>query len=205
MKRIFDITVSIIALLILSPLFVFISIAVKLDSKGDIFYLGLRTGKKNKNFYIYKFRTMIQQAEDIGGPSTALNDFRLTNLGRFLRKFKLDELPQFMNIIKGDMSLVGPRPQVNHYTRQYTGEFKLILNVRPGLTDLASLYFHDMDQILGTKNVDEKYANEIEPIKNLLRLKYVKEQSFLLDIRILVETFFILIGIKNVTKLDIKP
>ena len=178
MKRIFDITVSIIALLILSPLFVFISIAVKLDSKGDIFYLGLRTGKKNKNFYIYKFRTMIQQAEDIGGPSTALNDFRLTNLGRFLRKFKLDELPQFMNIIKGDMSLVGPRPQVNHYTRQYTGEFKLILNVRPGLTDLASLYFHDMDQILGTKNVDEKYANEIEPIKNLLRLKYVKEQNF---------------------------
>jgi lipopolysaccharide/colanic/teichoic acid biosynthesis glycosyltransferase len=205
LKRIFDITVSIIALLILSPLFVFISIAVKLDSKGDIFYLGLRTGKKNKNFYIYKFRTMIQQAEDIGGPSTALNDFRLTNLGRFLRKFKLDELPQFINIIKGDMSLVGPRPQVNHYTKKYTGELKLILNVRPGLTDLASLYFHDMDQILGTKNVDEKYANEIEPIKNLLRLKYVKEQSFLLDIRILVETFFILIGIKNVTKLNIKP
>ena len=137
LKRIFDITISIIALIILFPFFIFISISIKASSKGNIFYLGLRTGKKNKNFYIYKFRTMIQDAEDIGGPSTALNDFRLTKLGRFLRKFKLDELPQFINIIKGDMSLVGPRPQVNHYTKQYTGELKLLLNVRPGLTDLA--------------------------------------------------------------------
>ena len=99
---------------------------------------------------------MIQDAEDVGGHSTALNDFRLTKIGRFLRKYKLDELPQFINVIKGDMSLVGPRPQVTYYTNQYKNEMKLILSVKPGLTDLASLYFLDMDEILGTANVDDK-------------------------------------------------
>ena len=103
------------------------------------------------------------------------------------------------------MSLVGPRPQVIYYTKQYKGEFKLILSVKPGLTDLATLYFMDMDRVLGSKNVDEKYATEVEPIKNSLRLKYVKEQNFLLDIRILVETAFSLVGIKNLTRLNIKP
>ena len=176
-----------------------------MTSSGEILYKGTRAGKNNINFKIYKFRTMVLDAENIGGPSTALNDFRLTKIGRFLRKYKLDELPQFINIIKGDMSLVGPRPQVIYYTNQYTGEFKLILSVKPGLTDLSTLYFLDMDNVLGSKNVDKKYETEIEPIKNLLRLRYVKEQSFLLDIRILIETVFSLIGIKNITRLNIKP
>ena len=205
MKSIFDIIISFLVFIILLPLFVIISLIIKMTSSGEILYKGTRAGKNNINFKIYKFRTMVQDAENIGGPSTALNDFRLTKIGRFLRKYKLDELPQFINIIKGDMSLVGPRPQVIYYTKQYKGEFKLILSVKPGLTDLATLYFMDMDRVLGSKNVDEKYATEVEPIKNSLRLKYVKEQNFLLDIRILVETAFSLVGIKNLTRLNIKP
>ena len=205
MKRLFDIIVSFIALIILLPILILISFIIKLTSKGEIFYRGTRAGKNNFNFKIYKFRTMVQDAENIGGYSTALNDFRLTKIGRFLRKYKLDELPQFINIIKGEMSLVGPRPQVIYYTNQYSGNLKSILSVKPGMTDLASLYFLDMDKVLDRKNVDKKYATEIEPIKNLLRLKYVKEQSFLLDIRILIETVFSLIGIKNITRLNIKP
>ncbi len=205
MKTIFDTFFSVSALAVLLPLIVLISLVVKLTSPGDIFYKGTRAGKNNVNFKIYKFRTMIQDAEDVGGHSTALNDFRLTKIGRFLRKYKLDELPQFINVIKGDMSLVGPRPQVTYYTNQYKNEMKLILSVKPGLTDLASLYFLDMDEILGTANVDDKYANEIEPIKNQLRLRYVKEQNFILDIRILLETAFSLLGYKNITRLNIKP
>ena len=130
---------------------------------------------------------MVKDAENIGGPSTALNDFRLTKIGRFLRKYKLDELPQFINIIKGDMSLVGPRPQVIYYTNQYKGDYKLILSVKPGLTDFATLYFLDMDKVLGSVNVDEKYAKEIEPIKNSLRLRYVKEKTFYLILEYLLK------------------
>jgi len=205
LKTIFDTIVALLALIILSPILITIFIIIKITSTGDIFYKGTRTGKNNIDFKIYKFRTMVQNAENIGGHSTALNDNRLTKIGRFLRKYKLDELPQFINVVKGDMSLVGPRPQVKYYTNQYLGELNLILSVKPGLTDLASLYFLDMDEVLGDKDVDEKYANEIEPIKNLLRLRYVKEKSFLLDLRVLIETAFGIIGIKNITRLNIKP
>ncbi len=205
MKTIFDTIFALLALIAISPIFVLISFAVKITSEGEIFYKGLRAGKNNTPFKIYKFRTMVQNAENIGGHSTALNDFRLTAIGRFLRRYKLDELPQFLNILKGDMSLVGPRPQVIYYTNKYKGELKLILSTKPGLTDLATLYFFDMDKVLGSTNVNEKYATEIEPIKNLLRLKYVKEQSFFLDIRILIETVFGLFGLKNITRLNIKP
>ena len=205
MKPLFDIIVATVALIILCPIFILISTIIKITSPGEIFYKGIRAGRNDVNFKIYKFRTMVQDAENIGGPSTALNDFRLTKIGRFLRKYKIDELPQFINIIKGEMSLVGPRPQVIYYTNKYKGDYKLILSVKPGLTDFATLYFLDMDKVLGSKNVDKKYATEIEPIKNSLRLKYVKEKNFLLDIRILVETAFSLIGIKNITRLNIKP
>ncbi len=205
MKTLFDIIIAFVALIILFPIFILISFIIKVTSDGEVFYRGTRAGKNNVDFKIYKFRTMVQDAENIGGYSTALDDFRLTKIGRFLRKYKLDELPQFINIIKGEMSLVGPRPQVIYYTNQYSGSLKSILSVKPGMTDLASLYFLDMDKVLDSKNVDKKYATEIEPIKNLLRLKYVKEQSFLLDIRILIETIFSLIGIKNITRLNIKP
>ena len=205
MKKIFDIIVSFFVLLLFSPLLFFIAVLIKVTSPGNVFYRGVRTGKDNINFNIYKFRTMIVDADKIGGDSTALNDARLTRIGRFLRKYKIDELPQFINVLKGEMSLVGPRPQVSKYTNLYSGDLKLILKVKPGITDLASLYFLDMDKVLGDGNVDKKYAMEIEPIKNILRLRYVKQQSFFLDIRILIETFFSLIGIKNITNLNVKP
>jgi lipopolysaccharide/colanic/teichoic acid biosynthesis glycosyltransferase len=122
-----------------------------------------------------------------------------------LRKYKLDELPQFFNVLGGTMSLVGPRPQVLSYTDKYQGEERLVLNMRPGITDLASLYFSDMDKVLGSGDVDAKYASEIEPVKNVLRVQYVKEASLFLDLRILVETAFKLVGVVNATGLNVKP
>ena len=205
MKRLFDILVSVIALVVLLPTFIIVSFFIKMTSPGKVIYRGLRAGMNEISFEIYKFRTMVDNAENIGGHSTSINDARLTKIGRFLRKYKIDELPQFFNVIKGDMSLVGPRPQVLYYTNQYKGEMKSILSIRPGITDLASLYFSDMDEVLGDGNVERKYQTEIEPVKNLLRLKYVNEQSFLLDMRILIETVFSIIGIKKITKLNIKP
>jgi lipopolysaccharide/colanic/teichoic acid biosynthesis glycosyltransferase len=147
---------------------------------------------------------MVENADQIGGFSTAKNDHRLTKIGKWLRKYKLDELPQLFNVILGDMSIVGPRPQVLFYTSKYSGEELIILSARPGITDLASLYFIDMDSVLGETNVDDKYYLEIEPIKNALRIRYVKECSISLDLRIIIETIFGLFGIHNITKLNIK-
>jgi lipopolysaccharide/colanic/teichoic acid biosynthesis glycosyltransferase len=137
---------------------------------------------------------MVADAELLGGPSTALNDPRFTSIGRLLRKYKLDELPQLINILKGEMSIVGPRPQVEKYTKLYTGENTAILSVRPGLTDYASIHFMDMDATLGNEDVDRKYLEEVEPYKNQLRVKYVKEQSFRTDMEILIRTVFKLFG-----------
>ena len=204
MKRFFDFLFSLLGLIVLSPIFLILALCVKLDSNGSIFFKQKRVGRHSKLFTIIKFRTMIVNHRD-QNTITVSGDIRITRFGVFMRKYKLDELPQFFNIIKGEMSLVGPRPQVTYYTNKYEGKFKKILSIKPGLTDLASLYFMDMDKVLGDKNVDEKYATEIEPIKNLLRLKYVEEQSFFLDIRILIETAFRIIGIKNITGLKIKP
>jgi lipopolysaccharide/colanic/teichoic acid biosynthesis glycosyltransferase len=141
---------------------------------------------------------MVVNAEKIGGASTALNDPRLTNFGKVLRKYKLDELPQLINIMLGDMSFVGPRPQVEKYTALYDDNEKKILNVKPGLTDYASIKFINLDQILGDDDVDEKYIREIEPEKNRLRLKYAREQSFLTDLKILFMTFMQLLKIQTI-------
>ena len=203
LKKIIDLGCSFIAVLMLAPLMISIAILIKVGSPGPIFYRGERVGKDGKIFRIFKFRSMIVDAERKGGFSTAIDDPRLTGLGRFIRKHKLDELPQFFNVLAGDMSLVGPRPQVAFYTDKYEGDEKLILSVKPGITDLASLYYADMDSVLGSGNVDARYLTEIEPVKNQLRLKYIREQSFLLDTRILIETGFKLIGFENITKLNI--
>jgi len=184
---------------------IIIAIAVKVDSRGPVLYRGHRAGVNNKRFYILKYRSMVLNAESKGGYSTAMNDLRLTKIGRILRRYKLDELPQLINVVCGEMSLVGPRPQVYYYTDKYKGDQKLILSVKPGITDFASLYFSNMDSILGQGNVDKKYEDEIEPLKNILRLRYVKERTFFLDMRILIETAFTIIGIKNVTGLDLSP
>ena len=187
-KRFFDIFFGLILAISTLPLLVLVILLVKLTSKGPAFYLGERTGLNNNTFYIFKIRTMIVNAELLGGPSTALNDKRLISIGPFLRKFKLDELPQIYNILKGDMSFVGPRPQVKKYTSLYKGEEKIILTVRPGLTDYSTLHFMNMDMTLGDGLVDEKYLKAVEPKKNLLRIKYVKEKSFFIDLYILFKT-----------------
>ena len=204
-KRCLDVLVSLAAIVLLAPVFVAVAILVHATSRGPILYRGLRAGRNGRNFYILKFRTMVVDAEKKGGASTAVDDPRLTRVGRVLRKYKLDELPQFFNVLGGSMSLVGPRPQVLAYTDLYQGEERLVLNMRPGITDLASLYFSDMDKILGSGDVDAKYAQEIEPVKNVLRLRYVKEASLVLDLRILVETAFKLVGVANATGLNVKP
>jgi lipopolysaccharide/colanic/teichoic acid biosynthesis glycosyltransferase len=140
---------------------------------------------------------MVENAEKIGGPSTALNDSRLTKIGRFLRKYKLDELPQLINIILGEMSLVGPRPQVEEYTRLYNEEEKVILSVRPGLTDYASIKFINLDKILGDGDVDQKYFRQVEPQKNKLRIKYVRECSLGVDVKIIFQTLLSLFKIQS--------
>lgn len=202
-KRVTDLGLSAAAVLALGPVMLMIAVLIKAGSPGPVFYRGERAGKNGGVFRILKFRSMVVDAERKGGFSTAIDDPRLTGTGRFLRKYKLDELPQFFNVLAGDMSLVGPRPQVLFYTNQYTGDEQSILSVKPGITDLASLYFSDMDSVLGSGDVDARYLAEVEPVKNSLRLRYVREQSYFLDIRILVETAFKLIGFANVTGLNV--
>lgn len=189
-KRLFDAFFSILGLILVSPVLLVIVFLIKNEDSGPILYRGVRVGQFGKLFKIFKFRTMVVNAENIGGPSTALNDPRLTRIGKFLRRYKLDELPQLINIFLGDMSFVGPRPQVEKYVKLYNSEEKIILNAKPGLTDYASIKFINLDEILGDNQVDEKYLKEIEPEKNKLRVKYVNEQSFLVDLKILLKTFF---------------
>jgi lipopolysaccharide/colanic/teichoic acid biosynthesis glycosyltransferase len=131
---------------------------------------------------------MVVNADRVGGPSTALNDSRRTWIGKFIRKYKIDELPQLFNVLMGDMSLVGPRPEVEEYTRLYQGQEKIILNVRPGITDYASLEFINLAEVLGKEDVDRVYTEEIRPIKNSLRVKYVKEQTICGDMKIVLKT-----------------
>ena len=145
---------------------------------------------------------MVKNADKIGGFSTAKNDIRIIKGGRFYRKYKLDELPQIINVLTGEMSFVGPRPQVPFYTDKYKGKYKNILSVKPGITDLASIFYSDMDQTLGTSNVDEYYEKFVEPKKNKLRLKYVNEISFFLDFKILICTFLVLLGFKPFPEID---
>jgi len=173
-KRVSDLGFSAAAVLTLAPLMILIAVLIKLGPPGPVFYRGERAAKGGNTFLILKFRSMVVDAERRGGFSTAINDPRLTPIGRFLRKYKLDELPQFFNVLFGDMSLVGPRPQVLFYTSKYAGDDRLILSVKPGITDLASLYFADMDSVLGSGDVDARYLAEVEPVKNKLRLQYVK-------------------------------
>ena len=195
LKRIFDLTFATIGIVAISPVLLMIAAFIKFQSPGPVFYRGVRTGQFGIPFRMFKFRTMVVNAEQLGGPSTALNDPRVTKIGKFLRKYKLDELPQLFNVFLGDMSFVGPRPQVERYTKLYKDEELLILTVKPGITDYASLKFINMDHILGDENVDEKYLQEIEPEKNRLRVKYAKEQSILVDLKILIRTLLYLFNI----------
>jgi len=196
LKRLFDLIACLVVFPFLSPFFAVVATIIKVNSPGPVFYRGSRTGLGGRPFRIFKFRTMVVDAEKIGGPSTALNDFRLTKMGKFLRNYKIDELPQLINILKGEMSFVGPRPQVEKYTKLYNDEEQIILSVRPGLTDYASIKFINLDQILGDESVDERYLKEIEPEKNRLRMKYAKEHSFWIDIKIIMMTLMQMLKIQ---------
>jgi lipopolysaccharide/colanic/teichoic acid biosynthesis glycosyltransferase len=196
-KRAFDLFFAFLGLGLTSPLIVVIILLIKLDSPGPALYRGSRVGLNGEKFRILKFRTMAENAERIGGPSTALNDPRLTKVGRFLRKYKLDELPQLINIARGEMSFVGPRPQVEQYTKLYNQQEKIILSVKPGLTDYASIRFVNLDKILGNGQVDEKYYREIEPEKNRLRIRYVRNRSTWVDFKIIIQTLISLFRIRS--------
>ena len=187
-KRIFDLILSIILLIMLFPVFFIVGILIIVETGFPIFYRADRGGYKDKKFKIYKFRSMIKDADKVGGGTTALNDTRITKVGGFLRKTKLDEIPNLINILKGEMSFIGPRPELLKYTEQYQKTEKLILEVRPGITDFSSIEFINLDEIVGTENADQKYEELVLPKKNKLRLKYVANISFFTDIKIFFST-----------------
>jgi lipopolysaccharide/colanic/teichoic acid biosynthesis glycosyltransferase len=172
-----------------------IAFAIKMTSPGPVFYRGTRTGLGGRPFRIFKFRTMIVDADRIGGASTALNDPRVTRIGHLLRRYKLDELPQLMNVLIGDMSIVGPRPEVPLYTDQYEGEELLILSVRPGITDYASLHFLHQEDILGTTDPDRMFVEKVQPLKTALRLQYIKVHTFWRDLAIIFKTLLRIMGL----------
>lgn len=192
LKRLFDIIVSFIGLILISPLLLIVAILIKLGSPGPVFYRGERIGKKRKPFRIFKFRTMMKNAEKLGGPSTALDDPRLTKIGKILKKYQLDELPQLINVIIGEMSLVGPRPEVPFYVKMMSEEEKkIILSVPQGMTDWASLWnFHEGEILKGSSDPEKTYQEKIRPEKIRLQLEYVKNRSFLLDLKIIAKTIF---------------
>lgn len=191
MKRLFDIVFSIIGLIIASPIILVIVFLIKKEDKGPVFYRGKRVGKNGKVFKMFKFRTMVQNADKIGGPSTSADDPRLTKIGKLIRDHNLDELPQFIDILRGKMSFVGPRPEVPLEVETYPEDIKkIILSCKPGLTDLATLEdIHEEEILRGAADPHEAYRKLIKPKKLKLAVEYVQRKSFWLDMKILMKTF----------------
>lgn len=203
MKRLFDLVLSILGILFLLPFFIIVSVLIKLDSPGNIIFKQIRVTKNGRKFKIFKFRTMRTDTEK-HGQITIGNDNRITSIGKFLRKTKLDELPQLFNIVMGDMSFVGPRPEVPRYVAMYTKNQKEILTVRAGITDYASIYFSNESEILGKQKEPENfYIEKIMPYKIELNKKYIKEAGIITDIKIIFLTIFKVAGlIKNSNKFE---
>ncbi len=194
---------SLFGLIVMSPCLLFFAVAIKVDSPGPIFYRGLRVGRGGKTFRIFKFRSMVVDAEKSGVTSTSGQDDRVTRMGKLIRKFKMDEFAQLINVFLGDMSLVGPRPEVQKFVDQYTEEERQILSMRPGITDWASIKFHNEGDIIeasGISDADEAYAKLIRPEKLRLQLKYIRERSLWIDIKIILATLSTII----VTRVDAK-
>lgn len=194
MKRLFDIIASGLGLIVLSPLFLILAIWIKLDSKGPVFYRQVRVGLNNKDFRIFKFRSMRVGADKGSLVTIGGRDPRVTKSGYWIRKFKLDELPQLINVFTGDMSLVGPRPEVRHYVDYYTPEQMHVLDVRPGITDPASIKFRNENELMEKAEDPEKYYIEVimqEKIR--LYLEYVNHHSFLGDIGLIFKTFWTIV------------
>ncbi|WP_019679358.1 sugar transferase [Ruminococcus flavefaciens] len=187
-KRLIDVLISGTAVIILLPVYVIIGIMIALEDGFPVLYRADRGGYMGRPFRIAKFRSMVKNADKIGGGTTALHDSRITRTGNFLRKTKLDELPQLIQVLKGDMSLIGPRPELLKYVDQYEGEEKDILKVRPGITDYSSVEFINLDEIVGSGNADEMYEKYVLKKKNKLRIKYAHTVSFRTDAYILFKT-----------------
>ncbi len=193
-KRLFDILTSFIGLVFLSPLFLTIAMKIKSEDGGAVFYRGVRAGLGGESFRVFKFRTMAMDAERQGVSSTSDDNPRITRIGKFLRKYKLDELPQLINVLKGDMSIVGPRPEVKKFTDLFSEEEKAILSVRPGITDWASIWNSDEGSVLaGVEDADQAYFELIRPTKIKLQLKYIRESSFITDLKIILLTLLAIV------------
>ena len=191
MKRLFDVVCSFFGLLVLSPLFVFLSLWVGLGSKGGVFYKQKRVGRFNKDFTLYKFRSMRVGADKKGLLTIGGKDSRVTKAGFFIRKYKLDELPQLFNVLKGDMSFVGPRPEVRKYVDMYTERQLKVLDVRPGITDLASIkYRNENDLLAAADNPEQYYIDVVMQDKLALNLQYIETRSFFGDIKLIFRTIF---------------
>lgn len=190
MKRAFDFIWSLLGLLLFSPLFIVVAILIKLNSKGPVFFKQTRVGEGEKDFKIYKFRTMFLNSDKRGLLTVGDKDNRVTQIGYYLRKFKLDELPQLINVLKGEMSFVGPRPEVRKYVQFYSESQRKVLTVKPGITDIASIEYRNENQILSTKtNPEDFYINEIMPKKININLDYIARRNFFSDLRVIFKTF----------------
>lgn len=190
MKRLFDIIFSMIILLLFLPFGLIISLLILLSGKGGVFYIQERVGKNGRPFGLLKFRTMRKDADKLGKLTVGMRDPRITKIGYYLRKSKLDEFPQFINVLKGEMSVVGPRPEVKEYTDLYTDEQRRVLTVKPGITDFASLEFYRENELLGkSDDPRQTYIEEIMPEKIKLNLKYIESQGLGTDLRIIGRTF----------------
>jgi len=190
LKRFFDVVASGIGLILLSPLFVILAIWIKCDSIGPVFYKQVRVGRNNMDFQLFKFRSMRVGSDKKGLITVGGHDPRITRSGYYIRKYKLDEFPQLINVFKGDMSLVGPRPEVRKYVDMYTEEQMHVLDVRPGITDLASIRYRNENELLERVNDPDKYYVEvIMPDKLRINLEYVARHSFTFDIRLIFQTF----------------
>ncbi|MCT4582183.1 MAG: sugar transferase [Flavobacteriales bacterium] len=189
MKRIFDSCSSLIVLIVGLPIFSLIALAIVLDSKGGVFFRQIRVGKNGEDFGLFKFRTMKPDSESLGQITVGGRDPRVTKVGYWLRRFKFDEFPQLINVLIGDMSIVGPRPEVPKYVDLYTDEQKKVLSVRPGLTDYASLeYINENELLEKSDNPNETYINEIMPAKLKLNLKYIEDKSLWVDFKLIMMT-----------------
>jgi len=190
-KRVLDLAASGAGVLALSPLFLVVAVLIKLQDRGPVFFKQKRLGKDFQPFYIYKFRTMRVGAEKMGPSVTREGDPRITPLGRFLRKTKMDELPQLFNVLKGEMSLVGPRPEVEKYARYFKKDYKEILKIRPGITDYATLYFRNEEEILKNfEDPEEGYLKYVLPQKIEFYKKYLEDMSFFTDLKLILLTLW---------------
>lgn len=197
LKRTFDHTFAFVGGIILSLFFIIISFLIKIDSKGPILFRQERVGKNRKLFKIYKFRTMFTYESKLEPMVSKENSPRITKVGRFLRKYKIDELPQLINVLKGEMSLVGPRPELPSYVNKFKEQYNEILKIKPGITDYASLKYINESKLLNdVHHSEEKYNNEILPLKLYYNLKYIEEQSFIVDIKLIFKTLWAITIIK---------